>query len=85
MTLNRIDVNDPNYTPVKLINATASKLGATSECDLAMRLGMSPSQLLRIRRREQPVSNRMMVLIMDHTDWHIQKVRELMGVPFDER
>ena len=86
MTKSRFDgvqnLNSPEYTPVRLINEVAFKLKAQTDNQLSIMLQMDTGQMSRIRHRKEMVSHRMIVNILDRTDWTIKHVRELMGVPF---
>lgn len=81
--LHRVDIADPNYTPVKLINEAARELGAPSDFKLAIFLEMDAGHLSRIRNRIEPVSDRFMVDIADRTGWSIDHIRKLAGIAFD--
>jgi hypothetical protein len=83
MTVRYIDVSDPSYKPGRLLDATSQILGCENDAQLARALGISGPQVWRIRNLENAITDRVMVAIMDRTGWHVTKVRDLMGVPFD--
>jgi hypothetical protein len=76
-----IDLQAPTYTPNRLFGKVAECLGADTDADLARALNCAQAQISRMRQRKDPISYRMMVLIMDRTEWTIRKVRELAGLP----
>lgn len=78
-----IDLTDPKYTPVKLINEAARELGAGSDYQLARALEVTQSMLSRFRNRKVGISDRFMVDVADRTGWSIEYIRGLAGIPFD--
>jgi hypothetical protein len=80
---NRIDLASPGYTPAALIYAVAEAMGLGSDEQVAHALEIEPAQLSRIRHRKQPLTEWVLVQIMDRTDWSIKQVRALAGIPFD--
>jgi hypothetical protein len=76
-------LDSDTYTPVRLLNEAAFALQANSMYQLARVLEMDNGQLSRVRNRKEAVSDRLMVQIMDRTGWHIQKLREIAGMPYD--
>lgn len=84
MLLTGKSMQDPSYTPVRLINETAYKLGARSDSHLCSIINVHCAQLSRVRHRTQFVSCFMIISIMDRTGWSLAYVRELAGVPFEE-
>lgn len=80
---NDLDLNSPDYTPVKLINETAFKLGAKTDHQLCIKLSMDSGQMSRLRHRQEMLTHRMIIQILDRVpDWTIGHVRALAGVPF---
>lgn len=79
----KIDLHDPSYTPGKLLDAAARKLGVPNDSQLAIALGIGQAAICRTRKRTLVVSDTLMVRILDRTDWTIRQVRELAGIPFD--
>lgn len=77
------DLNDPGYTPGKLLDATAKLLNARSDFDLARRLELDPAAICRTRHRKKPIGAHTIIQILDRTGWTLAHLRELMGVPFD--
>lgn len=77
-----IDLTAPTYTPNRLLNAVIECVGVKNDYQLSILLTFSTAQISRIRNKKDPVSPLLMILIMDHTGWHITRLRELMGVPF---
>jgi hypothetical protein len=78
-----IDLHAPSYTPGRLLNHTAAHLRCPCDAQLAHALELNNAILTRVRKRQNPVSDTLIVRIMDRTGWSIQYVRELMGVPFE--
>lgn len=78
-----INLKDPTYTPVRLLNETGFLLGCLNDAALALALDVNISQLSRIRHRKEPLSFRVIVLIADCTGWSVQHIRTLAGLPFD--
>lgn len=83
MKPDEIDLQSPDYTPVRLILATAKFLHAKNDAALARFLEIEHAQLSRIRHRKERVTFRLMVSIADCTGWSIQEIRELAGMPYD--
>jgi hypothetical protein len=80
---NSIKLDDPCYTPERLLHALSQALGQGFDEHLAHALEIEPAQLSRIRHRKQPLTEWVLVQIMDRTDWSIRQVRALAGIPFD--
>jgi hypothetical protein len=81
---NSVDLSDPSYTPGKLLDEFGFVARAENACQIARALEVDPAVISRILSLQAPVSDGLMVRIMDRTGWSIQYVRQLMGVPFDE-
>lgn len=83
MPRDAIDLNSPSYMPNRLLNAALEETGCTSDYQLSAILEFSQAQLSRVRNLKEPVSDKLMVRIMDITNWHVTKVRALAGTPYD--
>lgn len=78
-----INLQDPNYTPVKLLNEAAWYLNCPHDSALARILEVNRALLSRIRHRQTPISAHILIQIADRTEWSVKHLRALAGVPFD--
>lgn len=79
----KADLKSPTYTPNRLLNKAAEFFGVETDAELARVLEFHQAILTRTRNRKAPVNSFLMVRIMDRTNWTIQYVRELAGMPYD--
>lgn len=78
-----IDLQSPNYTPVRVLNETAFVLRVNNDSQLARRLELHQAVLTRIKKRSHPITETVFVRIMDRTGWGIKYTRELAGIPYE--
>jgi hypothetical protein len=78
-----IDLASPGYTPGRLLDEAAFVLRAPNRAALALALEVDPALVSRVGRRKSPLTEHVMVQIMDRTAWSIQYVRELAGMPYE--
>jgi plasmid maintenance system antidote protein VapI len=72
-------LKSPTYTPNRLINKVAEMLELERDSHLANALGVYPSDLCRMRRRQRYIDAEMILRIHDVTGLTIAEIRELMG------
>lgn len=78
-----LDLQDPAYTPNRLLDRVAEHCNARNDAALSYLLECNHGALTHIRQRHTAIGPWLMVKIMDVTGWHVQTVRELMGMPYD--
>lgn len=79
----KIDLTAASYTPGFLLDQTARRLGAGNDAQLARVLEVSAANISRVRNKIDPVTEILMVRILDRTDWTIRQVRAMAGIAFD--
>lgn len=67
------------YRPEQLIHTLMARLQARSLSELARKIGVSPSVLSKVMRRELPISSRILIKIHDSTGLPIRQLRTWMG------
>lgn len=78
-------LEDRRYQPNRLLDSALEALDCRSDNELSFELGVHQSILSRVRHKQVPISANTILAIMEQTGWSIWKVRELMGMPEDER
>lgn len=72
--------NTKSYNPGALLGALISGMGLKNDAALARVLMVPPSVVCKIRSKQMPVSDAMLVRIHDTTGIAIDDLREKMGV-----
>jgi hypothetical protein len=71
--------NNPHYAPEKLLDMLAQVLRVKNDRQLAVRLGVLPSQICKIGKRLSPVSASFLINIHEETGLSLVVLRALMG------
>jgi len=75
------DLKNPNYSPAKLLDHVAEKLGATTDAQLARELGTDASRISKFRTAAMEVSDGVLIRMNELAGFAIGDMRELMGLP----
>ena len=78
-------VDNPTYTPNRLLDHVMEALGVTNDSQLGLVLDFQTAQLCRVRSRKEMVSATLIVSILDCTNFSIKDVRRLAGLPMSQR
>lgn len=73
-------LQSPAYTPSRLLNEVADRLGARNDADVARRLELDPALVSRARRRAAPITANMKVAIMEATGMTVRELNRLAGL-----
>lgn len=74
-------LNDPQYTPNRLLNYVSDYFKARNQAELCRCLNMSDAAISKIINRRQPVSSNLICAILDTIpEMTINQVRELAGM-----
>lgn len=74
-------LDDPQYTPNRLMNYVYDRLGAKNQTGLCSMLGVPDSIISKVINRKQPMSAQLMIAILDSIpEMTIAQVRELAGI-----
>lgn len=78
LTENHLD--NPDYTPEKLLNAMHDRMGLKNDAALARLLQLPPAVVSKLRRRQASVTAAILIRMHDITGWSISDLRALMGL-----
>lgn len=70
---------NPHYNPETLLETLQSLLGAKNDRQLAIRLGVRPSQICKIKKRRLAVSSTLLISMHEETNMSLRQLRALMG------
>lgn len=73
-------LDDPKYTPHRLLAALARRYNTRSDKHLSGKLGLHPSTISCIRNRKLPFTNNTFIRIMDQLGMSLDEIRELAGL-----
>lgn len=71
--------NNPHYAPEKLLDMLVRVLRVKNDRQLAVRFGVLPSQICKIRKRLSPISADFLLNIHEETGLSLVVLRALMG------
>lgn len=74
------DLENPNYKPGDLLDRVAVYLGATTDAQLAHKLGIDRPRISKFRRAALEVSDGALIRMNEVTGLAIGDMRELMGL-----
>jgi hypothetical protein len=78
-------LNDPTYTPRRLLNHALERLGVETYSALAERIDFKRAHISHISNRAAPVTPYLMVALMDAIpDLSLAEIRKLAGMPRSE-
>lgn len=75
------DLENPNYKPGDLLDRVAADLGATTDAQLAQKLGIDRPRISKFRHAALEVSDGALIRMNEVTGLAIGDMRELMGLP----
>lgn len=78
-----INLESVSYTPNKLLGETAFVMRARNNRHLAQLLEVDAALVCRIVKRRSPITETILVRIMDRTGWGIAYTRQLAGIPYE--
>ena len=70
---------NPHYDPEALLETLQSLLGAKNDRQLAVRLGVQPSQICKIQKRRLAMSPNLLISMHEETNMSLRQLRALMG------
>ena len=70
---------NPHYDPEALLETLQALLGAKNDRQLAVRLGVQPSQICKIKKRRLAVSPTLLISMHEETNMSLRQLRALMG------
>ena len=71
--------DNPHYDPKSLLETLQRILGAKNDRQLAVRLGVRPSQICKIKKRRVVVSSSLLIAMHEETNMSLRQLRALMG------
>lgn len=83
MARDPIDLQSPSYTPERLLGEVMWVARVESRNKLAHALEVDGGLISRIWNKVSPLTDGLMVQIMDRTGWSLKYMRELAGIPYD--
>jgi len=78
LTENHLD--NPDYTPEKLLDTMHARLGLKNDAALARLLELPPAVVSKLRRRQASITAALLVRMHDITGWSISDLRALLGL-----
>jgi plasmid maintenance system antidote protein VapI len=78
LTENHLD--NPDYTPARLLDAMIERLGLKNDAAIARTLELPPAAVSKLRRRQASITAALLVRMHDITGWSISDLRALMGL-----
>lgn len=75
----RVEKDNPHYDPESLLGTIMCILDARNDRQLADRLGVSPSQVCKVRKRQLSVSPALLITMHEESGFTIRQLRALMG------
>ena len=76
-----INVNNPEYTPIRLLNYVSDRLGVSNQKGLCIALDVDDATISKVFNRKQPISKNLMIAILDNIpEMSIAQLRELAGM-----
>lgn len=78
LTENHLD--NPAYTPDKLLDAMHARLGLKNDAAVARLLELPPAVVSKLRRRQASITAAILVRMHDITGWSISDLRALQGL-----
>lgn len=75
----RVLLKQKSYTPNKLLNTVAAKLGITDDAVLCQEIGVHRTTISNIRNRRMAVSSALIVRMHEVTGMSIRELRQEMG------
>lgn len=74
-------LSNANYTPGKLLDRVAEKVGAKNDAQLARTLGIDGPRMSKLRTASQAIGDGMLVRMNELAGFSIGDMREMMGLP----
>lgn len=74
-----VEADNPHYDPDLLLDTLMRLLGARNDRQLASRLGVQPSQICKIRKRNLSVPASLLISMHEETGLSLRQLRALMG------
>lgn len=71
------------YTPNRVLNKCLELLHLETDAELVKLTGIHHATITRMRNNALPMSDRVIVRLLDATGMSIQQLRELAGQPYD--
>jgi hypothetical protein len=74
-----VEADNPHYDPDLLLDTLMRLLGVRNDRQLAIRLGVQPSQICKIRKRNLSVAASLLISMHEETGLSLRQLRALMG------
>lgn len=78
-SMKEVELDNPHYDPVALLDTVMRLLGAKNDRQLSSRLGVTGSQICKVRRRRLSVGPSLLISMHEETGLTLRQLRALMG------